>query len=117
MSADILYGTRQEGTLILSRLKCDFCEITLLSLVPPKEGCIHNIYSDSRRGVPKSLSGHDEEMSSYLSQEPNYGSRRNLCSKPPRTLTKKYNLLVCIFTVTRSTGAMTRSVRGNGARG
>jgi len=85
MSAGILYGTRQEGTLILSRLKCDFCEITLPSLVPPKEGCMRNTYSDSRRGGPKSLTGHGEEMSPYISQEPNYGSRHNLCSKPPRT--------------------------------
>ena len=74
MSADILYGTRPEGTLILSRLKCDFCEITPLSLVPPREGCIHNSYSDSRRGGPKRLPGHGEEMSPYLSQEPNSGS-------------------------------------------
>ena len=61
------------------------CEITLLSLVPPSEGCNHNTYSDSRRGGPKSLPGHYEELSHYVSQEPNSGSRHNLCFKPART--------------------------------
>jgi hypothetical protein len=70
--------------MILSRLKCDLCEVTLPSLVPPRELCIHNTYSDSGRSGPKILSGHDEEMSPYLTQEPNSGSLPNLYSKPPR---------------------------------